>query len=297
MCVSALYVEDALYVDYDSFIRGAVTTLGIGTTRIDVILGNTITDCAELTRILADTYSSVRKHATGIGHDYTLEINVLFNMSLFHLRDLSRKWLVAIKPFSEKLPISPNCLVVDGTEGFRKLDPRSSRNLATKTDNAKAGFHTVAVGGTFDHLHDGHKILLSVSAWLAKSKLIIGITGPSLLVKKLFGNLIELFDYRQTTVSRFVALARPDIPFEIYEINDVCGPAGFVRDMDALVVSHESHKGGQFVNDFRVKEGFRPLAIVSIDVIGNDEASEDNNWVGKLSSTLIRELELERRAI
>ena len=38
-------------------------------------------------------------------------------------------------------------------------------------------FPVVALGGTFDHLHAGHKILLSMGAWLAREKLIVGITG------------------------------------------------------------------------------------------------------------------------
>ena len=38
-------------------------------------------------------------------------------------------------------------------------------------------YPVVALGGTFDHLHAGHKILLSMGAWIAKEKLIIGVTG------------------------------------------------------------------------------------------------------------------------
>ena len=38
-------------------------------------------------------------------------------------------------------------------------------------------FPVVASGGTFDHLHAGHKILLSMGTWIAQHKLIVGITG------------------------------------------------------------------------------------------------------------------------
>jgi len=38
-------------------------------------------------------------------------------------------------------------------------------------------YPVVALGGTFDHLHAGHKILLSMAAWIADEKVIIGVTG------------------------------------------------------------------------------------------------------------------------
>ena len=40
----------------------------------------------------------------------------------------------------------------------------------------------VAVGGTFDYLHIGHKILLSVSAWITKTKLTVGVMGIFILI-------------------------------------------------------------------------------------------------------------------
>lgn len=46
------------------------------------------------------------------------------------------------------------------------------------TDSPKPSFYpVVALGGTFDHLHAGHKILLSMAAWIAGDKIIIGVTG------------------------------------------------------------------------------------------------------------------------
>ena len=38
-------------------------------------------------------------------------------------------------------------------------------------------YPVTVIGGTFDHLHAGHKILLSMSAYITSQKLIIGITG------------------------------------------------------------------------------------------------------------------------
>jgi len=33
------------------------------------------------------------------------------------------------------------------------------------------------IGGTFDHLHEGHKILIGMAALLASDRLVIGLAG------------------------------------------------------------------------------------------------------------------------
>jgi hypothetical protein len=38
-------------------------------------------------------------------------------------------------------------------------------------------FNRVAVGGTFDHLHAGHKILLTMTALLSTKSMVVGVTG------------------------------------------------------------------------------------------------------------------------
>jgi hypothetical protein len=35
----------------------------------------------------------------------------------------------------------------------------------------------VALGGTFDHLHSGHKILLTMALWICNSRLVVGVYG------------------------------------------------------------------------------------------------------------------------
>lgn len=64
----------------------------------------------------------------------------------------------------------------------RETLPRGAgQSLAATTTptnpDAPSLFPVVALGGTFDHLHAGHKILLSMAAWIASEKLIVGVTG------------------------------------------------------------------------------------------------------------------------
>jgi hypothetical protein len=38
-------------------------------------------------------------------------------------------------------------------------------------------YSDVALGGTFDHLHAGHKILLSMTAWVTNHRIVCGVSG------------------------------------------------------------------------------------------------------------------------
>lgn len=50
-----------------------------------------------------------------------------------------------------------------------------------KPDNGGI-YDTIALGGTFDHLHAGHKVLLSLAAYISRKKVVIGVTGEVLFV-------------------------------------------------------------------------------------------------------------------
>ena len=56
------------------------------------------------------------------------------------------------------------------------IDSILSNKIPLPLSNPKI-FNHVAVGGTFDHLHAGHKILLTMTAWVTKKRLVCGVTG------------------------------------------------------------------------------------------------------------------------
>ncbi len=71
----------------------------------------------------------------------------------------------------------------------------------------------VAVGGTFDHLHAGHKLLLTATALLlqpvttsstADRRLIVGITGDELLKDKKYAEYLSSWTQRQEEVVEFL---------------------------------------------------------------------------------------------
>ena len=65
-------------------------------------------------------------------------------------------------------------------------------------------FEKIALGGTFDHFHLGHKKLLEISFSLSK-KVIVGISKSQLLLKnKVLFEAIESYSQRKKSVCNFL---------------------------------------------------------------------------------------------
>lgn len=73
--------------------------------------------------------------------------------------------------------------------------------------------HVVAVGGTFDNIHAGHKLLLTATALLLQPvtnasspprRLIVGITGDELLKNKKYAEFLKSWKQRQDDVVEFL---------------------------------------------------------------------------------------------
>ncbi|KAG6833060.1 hypothetical protein H0H87_011804 [Tephrocybe sp. NHM501043] len=152
----------------------------------------------------------------------------------------------------------------------------------------------VAIGGTFDHLHAGHKILLSMAAWITSEKIIVGVTDDALLGKKSHPQQLQPLAERIARVRAFLALFRPGIEYYIVPIQDVYGPTGWDPNVQGLVVSHETLSGAEAIATHRSKQGFSRLQTFVIDVI-----SAHSPWVDpedvelmrrtKMGSTFIRQ--------
>ncbi|KZT51250.1 Nucleotidylyl transferase, partial [Calocera cornea HHB12733] len=162
-----------------------------------------------------------------------------------------------------------------------------------------------ALGGTFDHLHSGHRILLSSALLLTSHKLIVGLTAPPLLKSKRHAALVQGLEERARAVRAFCARFSAAVTVDVVEISDVAGPTAWDGAIDALIVSRETVSGAEAIAKIREANGLPPLEVYVIDVISADDASlphEDAERLkdAKISSTAIRgwiaEREKERRA-
>jgi cytidyltransferase-like protein len=140
---------------------------------------------------------------------------------------------------------------------------------------------TVALGGTFDRLHNGHKKLLSVAMQVATKLVIVGVTADSMLKGKRNAELIQALDARVARTKEFCrAFAPAGLEVEIVVIEDPWGPTVTRADVQGIVVSSETLHGAALINEQRAGKGFAPLLPVLI--------LRSNQYI--LSSTFVRTL-------
>ncbi|KAK3322013.1 hypothetical protein B0H66DRAFT_186217 [Apodospora peruviana] len=175
-----------------------------------------------------------------------------------------------------------------------------------------SGYPVVCLGGTFDYLHPGHKLLLTAAALLLRVPhkdssqsclFIIGITGDELLKSKKYAEYVQTWDERARNVIAFLsrilqlseqgwkgspalqieekdgdfqaAFRNDTIRVQCVRIQDAFGPTVTREDIDALVVSAETRSGGRAVNDRRTEQGWKPLDVFEVDVLDAEEISDE----------------------
>ncbi|KAG7400681.1 hypothetical protein PHYBOEH_004728 [Phytophthora boehmeriae] len=83
----------------------------------------------------------------------------------------------------------------------------------------------VVLGGTFDHLHNGHKKLLSLAVSICANRILIGVTADSMLTKKSNAELLEPLGQRKRAVRAYLSFLNPHLNVDIVTIEDPFGPA------------------------------------------------------------------------
>ena len=200
-------------------------------------------------------------------------------------------------PAISRLPGGLSMMVTNDPSTMSDASPNSARRC----------HRSVAVGGTFDHLHAGHKLLLTMTAFALgvavkpgtknETYLTIGITGDELLKEKQYIEELEDWDQRQTSVKGFLldfleltspihvlqetqhhieSVSRGREIIDVFhsglhvryiEIFDPYGPTISDPDISALVISAETRAGGEAVNNKRQEKNWPPLEVLEVDVL------------------------------
>ena len=147
-------------------------------------------------------------------------------------------------------------------------------------------FKKVAVGGTFDELHRGHKALLDM-AFEVGDKVVIGLSSDTFVSKMGKPHKTASYGERRRELAAFIEASGLDGKVEIVSLDDPFGLTISCKGLEALVVSKETEKTAQAINQRRRMAGLEPLEIVIVNMV----PAENNT---PISTTRIRNGEIDR---
>ena len=149
-------------------------------------------------------------------------------------------------------------------------------------------YKSVAIGGTFDRLHKGHRYFIKQSFSYAQ-KVIIGLTADEFVKAKISNfkfqisnkNQISNYQTRKKDLIDFLKEEKLFNRSKIVQIGDVYGNAVESAELEAIAVTCDSLYGARLINRKRKEKGLQELKIIKIRIIN----AQDHR---KISSTRIR---------
>ena len=145
-------------------------------------------------------------------------------------------------------------------------------------------FDLVAMGGTFDIIHNGHMALLKKSFSIS-SKVIIGLSSDQLAVKR-GKSLVNDYSKRFSLLESAIEKNFPNSSYEISKLENDFGPAVVEGAVKALVVSEETSAKGLHLNELRAERNLPSVEIVVVPMV----LAEDGKAI---SSTRIKNSEID----
>ncbi len=142
-------------------------------------------------------------------------------------------------------------------------------------------YKKIAVGGTFDKLHDGHKKLLSTAFELGE-EVEIGVTSNA------FGGLKGDIDSCTDRMNGILNFFSDKSNFTAMVLEDAYGTTVTDKDFDAIVVSEETEPTAIEINEIRKSKDMSPLDIVVVSFVLADDGTP-------ISSTRIRNGEINKK--
>ncbi len=126
----------------------------------------------------------------------------------------------------------------------------------------------IALGGTFDRLHIGHRSLIDRALESGCKSIVIGVVSDKLIRSKALSTLIKPYEIRVKNVMEYVkSKSSEPLNITIEPLNDPYGPTINDPDIDTIIVSEETLPRAIEINMIRSEHGLKPLNIIVVEII------------------------------
>lgn len=203
----------------------------------------------------------------------------------------------------------PNLPIVQSDEDvapsfFRDCSPENRRNLlcsprfilkirprTASLSRSTRRYKLVALGGTFDILHAGHRHLLS-EAFKLGDMVLIGVTSDRLVATIHKKHQVRPFSSRTRDLRVFLKTRRWSSRARVSMLRDPYGPAARRKKLEALIVSNGTLASGRRLNRLRRQNRLRSLDLHVVDLFKADDGKP-------ISTTRVRngEIDLQGRVL
>ncbi len=151
-------------------------------------------------------------------------------------------------------------------------------------EKSKFRYKAIAVGGTFDHIHKGHKLLLA-KAFDSGKTVYVGLTSDN-FVKRAGKKVVHNYEERLSQLTKFLRTEYPGRIFRVSRLEENFGPAVLRREVEAIAVSEETKGRVEEANSRREELGFQDLKTEVVTLV----LAYDGK---KISSSRIRSGEID----
>ncbi|MDF2955262.1 phosphopantetheine adenylyltransferase [Candidatus Alkanophaga liquidiphilum] len=143
----------------------------------------------------------------------------------------------------------------------------------------------VALGGTFDPLHDGHRLLLQRVYELSDGdEIVIGLTSDEMARSRRCRTVLS-YKARAENLRQYM-FRKYGVRVRTVELNDRFGIT-LDEDLDYIVISPETYTVALEINKLRKARGMKPIRIVRVEHV----KAQDGKII---SSTRIKSGEIDK---